>query len=111
MMEFLSWYLESVSAFWISLAGGGLFKVILIGCLIYWICGRRMRWRCHRHGYRCPHCGCQCGHCPCGASEDGDDEGGEDGNDEDREDGNDEDREDGNDEDGEDGNDGDLVIE
>jgi len=76
MMDVISWYVESISAFWVSLAGGGLFKLILICCLISWICGGRIRWRCHRNGcrYRCRHCGCRCGHCPCGAGEDGDDE-------------------------------------
>ncbi len=68
MMELISWYVESLSAFWVSLAGGGLFKLILIGCIIYWICCGPTRWRC-----RCPHCGCRCGHCPCGAGEDRDD--------------------------------------
>ncbi len=75
IIEAMRWYFETVSAFWVSLAGGGLFKLILVLCLIYWICGRRMRWRCHCHCYRCrcQHCGCRCGHCPCGAGEDGDD--------------------------------------
>ncbi len=90
MMEAISWYVESLSAFWVSLASGGLFfKLILIWCLISWICGQRMRWRCHSHGCRgrCPHCGCWCGHCPCGAGEDGDKKGGDDkgGDDEDEE--------------------------
>ncbi len=76
MMEALSWYVETLSTFWVSLAGGGLFKLILIGCIIYWVCGGPMRWRCHRH--RCSHCGCRCGHCPCGAAEDGDEEDGDD---------------------------------
>ncbi len=74
MMEAMGWYLETLSAYWVSLAGGGLFKLILIGCIIYWICSGPMRWRCHSHcgRCRCPHCGCRCGHCPCGADEDGD---------------------------------------
>ena len=76
MMEVISWYVESLSAFWVGLAGSGLFKLFLIWCLISWICRRRMRWGCHghRYRYRCSHCGCRCGHCPCGAGEDGDDE-------------------------------------
>ena len=74
MMEVISRYVESLSAFWVGLAGGGLFKLILICCLISWICGGRIRWRCHRHWGRCRHCGCRCGYCPCGAGEDGDDE-------------------------------------
>ena len=78
MMEAINWYLESVSAFWVSLAGGGLFRLILICCLISWICGGRRRWGWHYHRHcrhcRCPHCGCRCGHCPCGAGEDGDDD-------------------------------------
>jgi len=81
MMEAISWYIESLSAFWVGLGGLGLFfKLILIWCLISWICGQRMRWRCHRHGRRCrcPHCGCRCGHCPCGAGEDEDDKDGDD---------------------------------
>ena len=106
MMDFISWYLESVSAFWVSLATGGLFKLILIACLIYWIFGRRARWRWRCHGHRCSHCGCCCGHCPCGAGEDEDDEDGDD------EDGDDEDGDDadGDDGDGEDDDEG-LVIE
>ena len=75
IMEVLRWQLESLAAFWVSLAGGGLFKLILIGCLIYWICCRRRHWACHRGHCRCPQCGCRCGHRPCGAGEDGDDEG------------------------------------
>ncbi len=74
MMDVISRYVESLSAFWVGLAGGGLFKLILICCLIYWICGGRIRWRCHGHWGRCRHCGCRCGHCPCGAGEDGGDD-------------------------------------
>ncbi len=108
MMDFISWYLESVSAFWVSLASGGLFKLILIACLIYWIFGRRARWRWRCHGHRCSHCGWWCGRCPCGAGEDGDDEDGndEDGNDADGDD----DDGDGDDDDG-DGDDDGLVME
>ena len=75
IIEALRWQFENLFAFWVSLAGGGLFKLILICCLIYWICCRRRPWGCHRGHCRCPHCGCRCGHCPCGADEDGDDEG------------------------------------
>ena len=76
MTEAISWYVENLTAFWVGLAGSGVFKLILIGCFIYWICGARMRWRCHGRHYhfRCSHCGCWCGHCPCGAGEDEDDE-------------------------------------
>jgi len=75
MMEAINWYFESVSAFWVSLAGGGLFKLILLWFFISWMCGRRGRWHCHsyRCHCRCQHCGCRCGHCPCGAGEAGDD--------------------------------------
>ena len=57
--EALSWYVESLSAFWVAMAGGGLLKLILICCFIYWICCRGRRWRWHHHG-----CGCHSG-CPC----------------------------------------------
>jgi len=78
--EALSWYVESLSAFWASFAGGGLPRLILMGCLIYWIfckrgrgCGHRRRRGCR---CRCSHCGCRCGSCPCGddEAEDVDDE-------------------------------------
>ena len=76
IVDAISWYFESLSAFWVVLAGSGLFKLILIWCLISWICGRRGGWRRHHHGHRCRcrcrHCGCRCGHCPCGTGEDGD---------------------------------------
>ena len=78
----LRWYVESLSAFWVSLAGGGLFKLILIGCLIYWIWCRRGQWRCHRWHGPCSHCGCWCGHCSCGAGENESGNGDRDGNDE-----------------------------
>ncbi len=82
IMEALRWYVESLSAFWVSLAGGGLVKLILIGCLIYWICCRRGQWGCHGCHGKCSHCGCRCGHCPCGAGEKGSPDGDEGGNDE-----------------------------
>ena len=79
--EALSWYVESLSAFWVSLAGGGLFKLILILCLIRWICCRRRRCGWHHHGCGChaahrgcPHCGCPHGHSHSEAGESGDDE-------------------------------------
>ncbi len=78
MMDLISWYLGSVSAFFVSLAGGGFFRLILILCLLYWIFGRRGRWGCHRRRGRCSHCGCWCGHCPCEDDEDGDDVDGDD---------------------------------
>ena len=75
MMELVSWYLESVSAFFVILIGSGLFKLILILLLLRCIFGRRRGWgrhgRCHH--FRCSHCGCRCGHCPCGAGKDGED--------------------------------------
>ena len=73
MMDAISWYVENLTALWVSLAGGGLFRLILIGCILYWVCGGPMRCRCNRHRCRCPHCGCRCGHCPCVAGEDADD--------------------------------------
>lgn len=85
IMEALSWYVESLSAFWVSLTGGGLFRLILIWLLISLICRRRMSWRRHHHRCRCrcSHCGCRCGHCPCGADGEGKDEkGGDDEEDE-----------------------------
>lgn len=83
IMEALSWYVESLSAFWVSLTGGGLFRLILIWLLISLICRRRMSWRRHRCRCRCSHCGCRCGHCPCGADGEGKDEkGGDDEEDE-----------------------------
>ena len=77
-MEALSWYVESLTAFWVSFASGGIFRLILLLWLISMICGRRRRWArwgYHRHCCRCSHCGCRCGHCPCGADEDEDEDG------------------------------------
>ncbi len=67
IMDALRWYVEGLSAFWVSLAGGGLFKLILVCALIYWIFCRR--GRCHRHHGGCRHCGCPSGHCSCGGDE------------------------------------------
>jgi hypothetical protein len=80
IFEALSWYVGSITAFWVSMAGGGIFKVIMIWCFIYWICRRRRcgkRWRrlwrhygwpgpwpCSCHS-GCASCGCTCGHCHC----------------------------------------------
>ena len=78
MMDAISWYLGSVSAFFDSLATSGILKLILIWFIISQICGRRGRWGrgCHRRRWRCRcrHCGCRCGHCPCGDGEDEQDE-------------------------------------
>ncbi len=79
MMDLISWYLESVSAFFVSLASGGFFRLILIACLLYWIFGGRRRWRCR--GGRCSGCGCWCGTCLCEDDEDSDDGDDEDGDD------------------------------
>jgi hypothetical protein len=83
VMEAFNWYVETLTAYWGALAGGGLLRLILIGCIIYWVCNGPMRWRCHCHHRRhrrrhrcrcrCQHCGCRCGHCPCDAGEDGGD--------------------------------------
>ena len=52
MMEFINWYLDSVSvffdgvsAFFVSLASGGLFQLILLWFLISCIFRRRWGWR------------------------------------------------------------------
>ncbi len=74
IMDAISWYVASISAFWVSLAGSGLFKLLLLCCLISLICRGRMRWRCYHRSCRCRHCGCRCGHCPCGDGDDEDDE-------------------------------------
>ena len=80
VIEAINWYVESLTALWVALASGGLLRLILIGCIIYWVMGGPMRWRghCHCHHrrrrWRCPHCGCRCGRCPCG--DDADDEDG-----------------------------------
>ena len=78
IVEALSWYVESISAFWVSLASGGLVKLILICCFIYWICCRRrgLRWRCYSHcctghGGHGANCECRCGGCACGVEEAG----------------------------------------
>jgi hypothetical protein len=79
IFEALSWYVESITAFWVSMAGGGLFKLLMIWCFIYWICCRRRRcgkrwrrrWRWRHYGWPgpcschsgCGHCGCTCGQC------------------------------------------------
>ena len=65
IMEALRWYVEGISAFWVSLASGGIVKLIMICCLIYWICCRRKRWGCHGGRCRCSGCGCRCGNCRC----------------------------------------------
>jgi hypothetical protein len=89
IMEAISWYVESLTAFWVSLAGGGLLRLILISCLIYWIFGRQTRWRGRGRRHccrcRCSHCGCRCGRCPCGAGGEGDDKDGGDKDDGDEE--------------------------
>jgi len=97
LMDAIGWYVETLTAFWVSLATGGLFKLIFILLLARWIFGGRRRWRCrsyrhshcsrshgHSHGHgdcdghRCQHCGCRCGYCPCGAGEEaGDDKAGD----------------------------------
>ena len=74
IMEALRWYVEGLAAFWVSLAGGGLLKLIMIGCLIYWICCRRKRWGCHRGRCRCSHHRCRCGGCGCDDVDDAADE-------------------------------------
>jgi len=70
IIEALRWYAESLSAFWVSFAGGGLPRLILMACLIYWIFCKRGRGCCgggrRRCRCRCSHCGCRCGRCPCG---------------------------------------------
>ena len=65
--EFVSWYVESVNAFWQSFAGGGGLRWVLICLLIWWIfCrGKRCRRHCHGRRWRCRACGCICGHCRC----------------------------------------------
>jgi hypothetical protein len=58
--QFVSWYLETVSAFWESFSHGGGLRWLLLALLIWWLMGgrcrgrrrRRYRWRC------CCHCGC-----------------------------------------------------
>ena len=72
IIEALSWYVESLSAFWVSLAGGRPMNLILIFLLIYWLCCGRRRKRRHRCRCRCrcTHCGCRCGRCPCGSGKD-----------------------------------------
>lgn len=84
IVDALTLLAESISAFWIALAGGGFFKMIMIGCIIYWIfCRRRRRWGRYGRGWGCgrgrgcgcrwdpcdcgcPHCDCTCGGCGCG---------------------------------------------
>lgn len=73
IIEALNWYVESLSAFWVGLAGGGLVKLILILCFIYWMCCRRGRCGRHRCHGGCSHCGCWCGGCACGVGEAGED--------------------------------------
>ncbi len=65
IMEAFLWYVESLSAFWANLAGGGILRLALIVCLIYWIfCrGKSWRWCC-----RCSQCECGCGDCSCGST-------------------------------------------
>jgi hypothetical protein len=85
LFEILGTYVQSVAAFWVALAGGGLFKMLFIGCMIYWIFCRPRRWRrWHRrrarHMWRMGMWGCgpwggQCGcHGPCSCGCCGDDE-------------------------------------
>jgi hypothetical protein len=58
--ELLTLYLESVTAFWRSLAKVGLWPLILIGLAIWWFVWRKGRWCCS-----CSVCGCRCGCCRC----------------------------------------------
>ena len=68
IVDFLSWYAESVSAFWESFARGGGMRWVLFSLLIWWLMCRRHRCRRHRcgHHHHCHACGCRCGRCPCG---------------------------------------------
>ena len=92
LIDALSWYAQSISAFWVSLTRGGLVKMLMMWCFIYWIVcrprrrGFRWRWR-HHHRHHCcgsygghcgchtghgehgAHCECTCGGCGCGAGE------------------------------------------
>jgi len=57
--ELISWYMTGFTAFWRGAFGGGLFQMVLIGCLIWWFFCKK-GGRC-----RCGHCGCWCGRCQC----------------------------------------------
>lgn len=63
ILDALAQYVASLTAFWVSLASGGLMKLLVIGAIIYWFCFRRRRcgrrWRRHRRTCGCgPGCGC-----------------------------------------------------
>ena len=53
--ELLSMYVNGFTAFWSVALGGGLFRLVLIGFLIWWFFCRREGRCC------CDHCGCFCG--------------------------------------------------
>ena len=53
MIEIITWYVESLTAFWRGPMGGGLLRVVILGAFIWWLCHRR----------RC--CCCCCGRCRC----------------------------------------------
>lgn len=60
LSEVIRLYLETVTAFWQSLARGGFWKLLLIGLAIWWFLCRRGRcWG------SCSICGCRCGCCTC----------------------------------------------
>lgn len=60
LAEALSWYLESLVAFWSGIARGGVLRLLVVGLILWWIFGRKCRcWS------ACPRCGCWCGHCRC----------------------------------------------
>ena len=65
LSEVLRLYLETVTAFWQSLARVGLWPLILIGLAIWWFVWRQGRWCCS-----CIICGCSCGCCRCDEEED-----------------------------------------
>lgn len=60
LAEALSWYVESLTAFWSGLARPGLLRLLLVGLVLWWIFGRKGRGWCG-----CPRCGCWCGRCRC----------------------------------------------
>ena len=60
LAEALSWYWESLTAFWSGMARGGLLRLLVVAMVLWWLFGRKCRcWS------SCPRCGCWCGRCRC----------------------------------------------
>jgi hypothetical protein len=59
IVDLFTVYMESLTAFYRGIFGGGLFQMLFIGFIIWWFLCRK-GGRCS-----CPHCGCWFGNCRC----------------------------------------------